>query len=83
MINAKKSCPMNEKTARKLFGEVRQPDGSLRETDDNWIVWPVRPDGESIQIDGGFTAEQLDALAWWIRNCPVPKCPQPTAYWFE
>lgn len=74
---------MNEVTARKLLGALVQPDGSLMETQDNWIVWPVRPDGESIHIDGGFTAEQLEALAWWMRNTAVPKSPTPTGCWFK
>ena len=59
---------MNEETARKHLGAVIQQDGSLKDSEDNWIVWPVRPDGNVICIDGNFTAEQLEALAWWMRN---------------
>lgn len=66
---------MNETSARKLLDDTIQPDGSLKETDDNWIEWPLRPDGKVISIDGCFTADQLEALAWWIRNSVIPAMP--------
>ena len=68
---------MTEIRARKLLGNSIHPDGSLKATDDNWIEWPLRPDGVDISIDGSFTAEQLEALAWWLRNAPVPKISLP------
>jgi hypothetical protein len=66
---------MNETSARKLLDDTIQPDGSLKATDDNWIEWPVRAGGEIISIDGSFSADQLEALAWWIRNTAVPAMP--------
>ena len=74
---------MNETTARKLLGARIQPNGSLKETEDNWIVWPVRPDGEVICVDGYFTAEQLEALVWWMRNNAVPQIPTPPRTWHD
>jgi len=72
---------MNEASARKLIGEFIQSDGALKATDTNWIIWPLRPDGKTICVDGYFTAEELEALAWWIRNRAVPMMP-PEKPWF-
>lgn len=35
---------------------------------DGWeYIADDRPDGKTLQLDGDFTAEQLDALATWMR----------------
>ena len=61
---------MNEEPARRLLRRAIQPDGSLREMEPSWIVWP---DGDRITIDGTFTAEYLEALAWWMSNNKSPR----------
>lgn len=62
---------MHGAKARKLLGKAIQPDGSLKETEPSWIVWPTSAD-DRIEIDGGFTADYLEALAWWMRNGADP-----------
>lgn len=63
---------MDEYTARRLLGKAIQPDGTLRsdfDSGDDYIVWSE--DGP-VCLDGAFTADQLEALAWWLRNGADP-----------
>ena len=57
---------MDEATARAELGEAIQPDGSLYSL--GWYLnWGS--DGSGIAIlDGPFTLDQLEAIAWWMRN---------------
>jgi hypothetical protein len=58
-------CPcvmsMDEKRAREILGDAIRPDGSL----DN-----VK---QLVDLQGNYDADQLEALAWWIRNTKVQK----------
>ena len=57
---------MNEKKARELLGS-----GTIREdnglSDLNWYLeWFTGDDYAT--LDGTFGAEELEAIAWWMKN---------------
>ena len=49
---------MDEKRAREVL-EERSVFTSLED---------ISQDGRTIFLDGNFTADELQALAWWMRN---------------
>ncbi len=55
---------MTEEKAREIL------DGYIRRNDlygfDPHILWWHGDD--DVHINGNFTAEQLEAIAWWMRN---------------
>lgn len=67
---------MDEVTARKLLKEAIRPDGSLVELSYHYIIWPQNEGGDLITADGHFTAEELEAMAWWMKNTAVPPVPE-------
>lgn len=62
---------MNEKRAREILGNVEgrtgaiHPDGRLYNLG-AYLDWA--PGYENATLDGEFTADQLEAIAWWMRN---------------
>jgi hypothetical protein len=34
----------------------------------NWDFTCFHENGDNVTLDGEYTADQLEALAWWIRN---------------
>lgn len=58
---------MDEAKARKILAEHIQPDNSL-EGGICFVSWPHHGDSRTICLDGDFDAEDLDALAWWMRH---------------
>ena len=56
---------MDEKRAREILTDTIQPDGSLYET--YWYVDWVKGE-EEVTIDAACTAEQLEAIAWWMKH---------------
>jgi len=68
---------MNEEKAREILREgVIQPDNSL--DDFGWyLAWPSAEGPRAGSLDGRFTADELEAIAWWMRNKAVlPKSPE-------
>lgn len=59
---------MNEEMAIEILREdVIQPDGSLYSG--GWYLeWPSLKNHGEAQLDGRFTADELEAIAWWMRN---------------
>ena len=56
---------MNEEKAREILGDTINSDGSLFCLD-HYIVWNV---GDMVvTLDCQFNADELEALAWWMRN---------------
>ncbi|QJR79592.1 hypothetical protein CA267_001665 [Alteromonas pelagimontana] len=55
---------MNEEKARAILGERIQPDNSLHDSTD-WVDWTG---DDSIQLDADFSVDELEAIAWWMRN---------------
>jgi hypothetical protein len=64
------SPPMNEQRARDLLGSRIQAGNSLAD-DLEYLAW--EPDGEQATLDGRFTADELEAIAWWMHNKHQPK----------
>jgi hypothetical protein len=69
---------MDDKRVRELLDNlgVVRPDGSLgRGT--GTVHWPARYHSklsssmQEADLDGSFTADELEAIAWWMRNQKV------------
>jgi hypothetical protein len=56
---------MNEEQARAILGESVEPDGSLFNLG-HYIAWDK--DSDEVTLDCRFTADELEAIAWWMRN---------------
>jgi hypothetical protein len=59
---------MDEPRAREILGI---PNGSDHLNDGrnvDWIRWPRHGDRDVVLLDGDFTADDLEAIAWWMRN---------------
>ena len=56
---------MDEKQARLILSDTIQDDGSLSDSYD-YTDW--QPYSNGIILDGHFTADYLEAVAWWMRN---------------
>jgi len=60
--------PMTEQRAREVLRLHVQHNDSLL-GDVEFVDWPAYGDDpEHARLDGEFTAEQLEAIAWWMRN---------------
>jgi len=65
--------PMTEARAREILGKAVQPDGSLLGRTERLGVWLGWSPGDELCIIGDYehehvTAEQLEAIAWWMRS---------------
>ena len=56
---------MDEKRATEILSDSIEPDGGLYDVYD-YTSWGVNDD--EVTLDGNFTAERLEAVAWWMRN---------------
>jgi hypothetical protein len=56
---------MDEKLAREILGETVRPDDRLLGFE-NYAHW--HPGDAVATLDGEFTADELEAVAWWMRN---------------
>jgi len=57
---------MDRKQANKILGDkIKGPDGSLYSTKE-YLNWNVG--NEKATLDGNFTADELEATAWWMRK---------------
>jgi hypothetical protein len=58
---------MNEEKAKKILSKFIQ-DGNILtgETFTDHIFW--FPSENTVGIEGEFTLEEIEALAWWIKN---------------
>jgi len=61
---------MNEERARKILGKWLRKDGTLH-CRSPWVNWPS--DREWINLDGDFTAEELEAIGWWMKRSDKAK----------
>lgn len=56
---------MDRKQATKVLGSVIKKDGSLHEQ--MWYLsW--KPGEDSAELDGVFESEELEAIAWIMKN---------------
>jgi hypothetical protein len=56
---------MDEATARKILGATIMPDNDLH-GDDKYISWGCG--AETCCLDDDFTADELEAIAWWMKR---------------
>ena len=56
---------MDEKKAREILGDTIEPAGELVNFS-NYTSW--KPGEIDITLDGLFSAEELEAIAWWMKN---------------
>jgi len=59
--------PMNEQKARQILGTTILKDNSLSGSAD-YFSWSPDCDPREICIDATITLDQLEAIAWWVRN---------------
>jgi hypothetical protein len=56
---------MNDPEARELLGDAIKSDNGLHSL--GWyLAWT--PGDKAAVLDGQFTADELEAIAWWMRN---------------
>jgi hypothetical protein len=58
---------MDREMAVRILGETVQLDGSLYNLG-HYTAWDVGD--QDIVLDDRFSAEELEALAWWMKNTP-------------
>lgn len=56
---------MDEKKAREILGDTIQKDGRLYCLG-HYTAWGLGD--EDVTLDCSFTADELEAIAWWMRN---------------
>ena len=60
-----KGCSMDREKAKSLLGKSVNKDGGLFNL--GWyLAWIVSC--ETATLDGAFEADELEAIAWWMRN---------------
>lgn len=57
---------MTEQRARELLGLAAGRDGMLTDFAGRWLTW--HPGEREVHLKGAFTADELEAIAWWMRN---------------
>lgn len=55
---------MTEERAREILGDAIKPDGGLLQVYE-FFYW--RP-GKKATLDGRFTADELEAIVFWMRK---------------
>lgn len=60
--------PMTEQRAREILGYRISDDGRLWDVDGSRLFWV--PGDIRASIDDYLSADQLEAIAWWMRNKP-------------
>jgi hypothetical protein len=58
---------MNERRVRALLGDWIQRDGTIRGFR-QFVCYPEYDGGCKVALDGVFSADQVEALAWWMRH---------------
>jgi len=56
---------MTEKQAREILGDMIRGDGGLI-SDFDFVHWDT--DQSTAELDGPFTADELQAIAWWMEH---------------
>jgi hypothetical protein len=56
---------MNKEKAQEILGGWIQEDGRLYSVG-AYLAW--RAGDDCATLDGDFTADELEAIAWWMRN---------------
>ncbi len=61
---------MNKEKAQEILKEYILPDGGLFCLG-HYLSW--RPGDDEITLDCGFSADELEAIVWWMRHSTTPK----------
>lgn len=61
---------MDEQRARQILG--MRPEHMLDDAE-QFIRWPCHGDADRVQLDGGYTVDELEAIVWWMRSHAVRK----------
>lgn len=57
---------MNEKQCNNILdSDIKKADGSLHSL--SWYLFWEKGDVQAT-LDGDFTADELEAIAWWMRS---------------
>ena len=56
---------MDEKQARKILEDEIESNGELYSLG-RYIAWSIND--AKATLDGSFTANDLEAIAWWMKN---------------
>jgi hypothetical protein len=56
---------MNEEQAKEILKDIIRNDNSLNAP---YIDWSPDAYLNEITLDGDFSADQLEAMSWWMRN---------------
>jgi len=59
---------MNEHKARVNLEGMIMSDNALSL---NWARYVYWPGNDTIRIEGTFTTDELEAIAWWVKNKEV------------
>lgn len=57
---------MNEQKAKEILGRAVLSNGSIHNGGESYVSYING--GDLVELDGAFTAESLEAMAWWMRN---------------
>lgn len=58
---------MNEAEARETLGTTIETDNKLLCLG-HYIYWNPDRNADTVTLDSEFTADELEAIAWWMRN---------------
>jgi hypothetical protein len=61
---------MDETQARRILSGAVQPAGNLYRPGE-YLCWPTY-EIDRVMLEGHFAADELEAIAWWMRNKPQP-----------
>lgn len=61
---------MNEQRAREILGDRIKPDNRLYDGT-YYVCWPAVGGPQTVVLDSEFDADDLEAIAWWMRNMKV------------
>jgi hypothetical protein len=56
---------MNEERAREILKDHIRTNGELG-SDERYVSWGLG--NQTVTLDDYFTADELEAIAWWMRN---------------
>lgn len=63
---------MDKQRATEILRDAIKEDNSLLSLGDWHLSWPINDlteiNAEEARLDGQYTADQLEAIAWWMRN---------------
>lgn len=66
---------MTEEKAREILGDHLSIEDNTIGATEEYVAWPIFINGyyysDKCELDGNFAADELEAIAWWMRNKEV------------